>query len=64
MPLMRCQMDGKSGWKWGENGTCYTHSGDAASMMAAKKKAIKQAVAVRMSQKRSGKPMEPITEKK
>jgi hypothetical protein len=21
---MRCQQDGKSGWKWGKSGKCYT----------------------------------------
>lgn len=24
MPVQRCQKDGKDGWKWGEQGTCYT----------------------------------------
>lgn len=24
MPLTECQKDGKPGWKWGENGTCFT----------------------------------------
>lgn len=24
MPLMRCQADGKDGWKWGSSGKCYT----------------------------------------
>lgn len=24
MPLMRCQKDGKKGWKWGKSGHCYT----------------------------------------
>jgi hypothetical protein len=39
MPLKRCTIDGKSGWKWGDKGHCYTGPG-------AKKKAIKQGVAV------------------
>ena len=39
MPLKRCQANGKSGWKWGNKGKCYTGPG-------AKKKAIKQGVAM------------------
>lgn len=35
MPLMRCQVDGKFGWKYGPNGHCYTGPD-------AKKKAIEQ----------------------
>jgi hypothetical protein len=39
MPLKRCSVDGKKGWKYGDNGHCYTGPG-------AKKKAIKQGVAI------------------
>ncbi len=39
MPLKRCQHNGKSGWKWGNSGKCYTGPG-------AKQKAIKQGVAI------------------
>jgi hypothetical protein len=39
MPLKRCSNKGASGWKWGDQGHCYTGPG-------AKKKAIKQGVAV------------------
>lgn len=35
MPLENCSVNGKSGWRWGKSGKCYT--GDDA-----KKKAIKQ----------------------
>ena len=35
MPLKKCQKDGKSGWKFGDSGHCYTGPGG-------KKKAIKQ----------------------
>jgi hypothetical protein len=38
MPLTKCTSNGKSGWKWGDAGHCYTGPG-------AKKKAIKQGVA-------------------
>lgn len=39
MPLQRCQADGKAGWKYGPSGHCYTGPG-------AKKKAIRQGVAI------------------
>lgn len=39
MPLKRCTSNGKSGWKWGENGKCYIGPG-------AKKKAIEQGIAI------------------
>lgn len=39
MPLMRCSKDGKSGWKWGEQGTCFV--GDYS-----KQKATDQAIAI------------------
>lgn len=38
MPLKRCSSEGKSGWKYGNSGHCYTGPG-------AKKKAIKQGLA-------------------
>lgn len=39
MPLKRCQEDGEDGWKWGDEGTCYTGED-------AKQKAIEQAIAM------------------
>ncbi len=39
MPLKQCTNNGKGGWKWGNQGHCYTGPG-------AKKKAIKQGVAI------------------
>lgn len=39
MPLKKCQIDGKSGWKWGSEGKCY-------SGPEAKKKAIAQGIAI------------------
>jgi len=24
MPIQKCVKDGKSGWKWGKSGKCYT----------------------------------------
>lgn len=65
MPLMHCTgEDGKPGWRWGEEGACYTYvTGNKMSMMKAKKKAIGQAVAINMSKKRAGEPMEKIRSK-
>jgi phage I-like protein len=39
VPLQECESDGKSGWRWGSEGKCYTGPG-------AKKKAIKQGLAM------------------
>jgi hypothetical protein len=39
MPLKKCREGGKSGWKYGDSGKCYTGPG-------AKKKAIKQGIAI------------------
>lgn len=39
MPLTRCQIDGKEGWKWGNEGKCYTG-------VDAKNRAIRQAIAI------------------
>lgn len=39
MPLKRCTSNGQPGWKWGNSGKCYTGPG-------AKKKAIKQGIAM------------------
>jgi len=39
MPLKKCQSDNKQGYKWGDEGTCYTGPN-------AKQKAIKQGIAI------------------
>lgn len=39
MPIKECQINGKSGWKWGNEGTCYTGPNG-------KRKAISQAIAI------------------
>ena len=37
MPIKKCQKDGKSGWKFGDSGTCYTGpSGKAKAQKQAK----------------------------
>ena len=44
MPLKKCTVGGKSGWKFGDKGKCYIGPG-------AKKKAIRQAVAAGLAHK-------------
>lgn len=39
MPVKKCQINGKSGYKWGDEGKCYTGPN-------AKKKAIAQGIAI------------------
>jgi len=52
MPLMRCRLDDKPGYKWGEEGKCYTYEpGNEKSRAKAKLKAIKQGFVIA---KRSG----------
>jgi hypothetical protein len=47
MPIKSCKLDNKPGYKWGDEGKCYTYTpGDETSRKAAKKKAIKQGLAV------------------
>jgi hypothetical protein len=43
MPLQKCSANGKSGWRWGREGKCYTGTG-------ARKRAMKQALAIAMRQ--------------
>lgn len=45
MPVKRCQINGKQGWKWGDEGTCYTGPD-------AKERAIRQGIAALRSQAR------------
>ncbi len=54
MPLVRTTVSGKPAYKYGTTGKAYPcKSGNAASREAAKKKAIRQALAI---QHRTGKP--------
>jgi hypothetical protein len=47
MPIKRCQSGGQPGWKFGDAGKCYPYvKGDKNSSLSAKKKAIKQAIAM------------------
>lgn len=45
MPVMRCQKNGKRGYKWGKEGTCYIGS-------VAKAKAERQGRAIEASKRR------------
>ena len=42
MPIKKCMVDGKSGFKWGDSGKCYTGK-------YAEKLAMRQGVAIEMS---------------
>jgi hypothetical protein len=53
MPLKKCSSGGKSGWKWGSSGKCYTGPG-------AKKKAIKQGVAIEGPEKFASKAIQEL----
>jgi hypothetical protein len=46
MPVEKCTINGKSGWRWGKSGKCYTGPG-------AKAKAAKQGRAIKVSQTQS-----------
>jgi hypothetical protein len=45
MPIQRCTRKGKSGYRWGKSGKCYLGRG-------ARRKALRQARAIRASQRR------------
>ena len=40
MPLMRCKVKNKRGWKWGKSGKCYTGT-------SARRRALRQGRAIR-----------------
>ena len=46
MPLQKCQNNGKSGWKFGDSGKCYTGPGS-------REKARKQGAAIEISKKQN-----------
>jgi len=48
MPIKRCQRNGRPGFKWGDEGKCYTYEpGNKDSREAARQRALKQARAIR-----------------
>lgn len=47
MPIKHCKKDGRPGYKWGDEGKCYTYTpGNKRSREAAKKKAREQGEAI------------------
>ena len=55
MPVQQCQEDGKPGFKWGEQGKCYTYNPTSARSKAmARLKAEAQGRAVKARQKNGG----------
>ena len=47
MPIKKCRLNGKPGWRWGDSGKCYTYvASDKASSNRAKRLAYKQAAAI------------------
>jgi hypothetical protein len=54
MPIKRCQLNGKPGYRWGTTGTCYTYTpGNEADRGRAVKRAEQQGRAIEAS-KHSG----------
>jgi len=47
MPVKECELDGKSGYKWGDEGKCYTYyPNNESSRRTAKKSALIQGLAI------------------
>jgi hypothetical protein len=47
MPVKECELEGKPGYKWGDEGKCYTYSPDNEGQKRnSKKKAITQGIAI------------------
>lgn len=54
MPVQNCTKNNKPGYKWGEQGTCYTYTpGNTKERMEARLKAEAQRYAIRKSQERA-----------
>jgi len=53
MPVRNCTKDGKPGYKWGYEGTCYTYSlNDEFSRRQANEKALQQGRAIEASKRK------------
>jgi len=49
MPVQRCVLNGKMGYKWGESGKCYTYeTGNEQQREEAERKAIQQGQAIKV----------------
>jgi len=47
MPVKECKLEGKPGYKWGDEGKCYTYTPDNEGQRRnSKKKAITQGIAI------------------
>jgi hypothetical protein len=46
MPIQECQLNGKDGYKWGDEGKCYTYDDSESSKKSAKSKAHRQGIAI------------------
>ena len=56
MPIKSCTKNGKPGYKYGDNGACYTYTANnKASRDSAHAKAVRQGQAIKSSQARAGK---------
>ena len=54
MPVKECEENGKPGFKWGDENKCYTYTpNDKTSKETARKKALKQGVAIEISKNTS-----------
>lgn len=51
MPVVRCQSNGKPGYKWGPSGKCYTYSSEQGAA-AARAKAERQGRAIEANKRR------------
>jgi hypothetical protein len=53
MPVQRCQVNGRPGFKYGANGTCYVYTkGNTQSRVAARERAARQGRAIEASKAR------------
>ncbi len=51
MPVKQCRKNGKPGFKWGDEGKCYTYkSGDEDDRERARKKAAQQGRAIKANE--------------
>ena len=46
MPIQECQLNGKDGYKWGDEGKCYTYDDSESSKKSARSKAHRQGIAI------------------
>jgi hypothetical protein len=54
MPVKSCELDTKPGFKWGDENICYIYDpNDKISKEKARRKALKQGIAITISQQKS-----------